>query len=101
MQHKQRKFISFIQRVLLNKYAFVLVLFFVYLIFFDNHNLIKRYTTRQEIKQLELEYQYYLQEIEENKAKINQLNNDSVYLEKFAREKYYMKKDNEDVFILK
>lgn len=101
MQHKQRIFFSFIKRVLLNKYSFVLVLFFVYLVFFDDHNLIKRFRTQQEIKQLELEYQYYLDEIEDNKAKIYQLNNDSVYLEKFAREKYYMKKDNEDVFILK
>jgi cell division protein FtsB len=73
----------------------------VYLIFFDDHNLIKRFNTKQEIKQLEQEYQYYLDEIEANKSKINQLNKDSVFLEKFAREKYYMKNDQEDVFILK
>ena len=97
----KRKILSFLQYVFLNKYFFVLFLFFVYLIFFDDHNLIKRYNTKQEIKQLEQEYQYYLDEIEANKSKINQLNKDSVFLEKFAREKYYMKNDKEDVFILK
>ncbi|MPN64860.1 hypothetical protein SDC9_212638 [bioreactor metagenome] len=76
-------------------------MFFVYLIFFDDHNLIKRFRTKQEIRQLEQEYKYYIDEIETDKAKINQLNNDSIFLEKFARERYYMKKDNEDVFILK
>jgi len=71
------------------------------LIFFDDHNLIKRFKTKQEIKQLEQEYLYYIDEIDVNKAEINHLKNDSVYLEKFAREKYFMKKDNEEVFILK
>lgn len=97
----KRKILNFLQYVFLNKYFFVLFLFFVYLIFFDDHNLIKRFNTKQEIKQLEQEYQYYLDEIEANKSKINQLNKDSVFLEKFAREKYYMKNDQEDVFILK
>lgn len=101
MQHKQRNFLNMLQLVFLNKYFFVLCLFFLYLTFFDDHNLIKRYKTEQEIKHLEQEYQHYSDEIEANKSQVLQLKNDSVYLEKFAREKYYMKKDKEDVFILK
>jgi cell division protein FtsB len=97
----QRRLTYYLQRFFLNKYFVVLLLFFVYLIFFDDHNLIKRFQTRHEIKQLEQEYQFYNNEIETNKTKIHQLKNDSVFLEKFAREKYYMKRNNEDVFIMK
>lgn len=78
-----------------------MLLFFAYLIFFDDHNLIKRFQTKQEIKQLEQEYEFYNNEIQTDKTKIHQLKKDSVFLEKFAREKYYMKRNNEDVFIMK
>ena len=101
MQHKKQNLLNLLQRIFVNKYSFVLFVFFAYLIFFDDHNLIKRFKTKQEIKQLEQECLYYIDEIDVNKAEINHLKNDSVYLEKFAREKYYMKKDNEEVFILK
>ena len=101
MQLKNRTFIKNIRHYLLNKYTFVLLIFFLYLTFFDDHNLIKRHKTAQEIKKLEQEYQYYSDEIKSNKDKIYRLNHDTTYLEKFAREKYYMKKDHEDVFILK
>lgn len=101
MQNKQRNFLSVIRDIFLNKYFFVLLLFFLYLIFFDDHNLIKRFKTNQEIQLLEVEYKYYINEIEVNKSKIHQLKSDSVFLEKFAREKYYMKNDKEDVFIMK
>lgn len=101
MQLKNRTFIKNIRHYLLNKYTFVLLIFFVYLTFFDDHNLIKRYKTSQEIKKLESEYQFYQDEIKKNKENIHKLRDDSVFLEKYAREKYYMKKNNEDVFILK
>ncbi|MDD2285872.1 MAG: septum formation initiator family protein [Paludibacter sp.] len=101
MQLKNRIFLKKVRHYLVNKYTFVLLIFFVYLTFFDDHNLIKRYKTTQEINKLEKEYQYYLGEIEANKNKIYKLNHDTVFLEKFAREKYYMKNDDEDVFILK
>lgn len=101
MQLKNRTFLKNIRHYLLNKYTFVLLIFFVYLTFFDDHNLIKRYKTSLEIKKLEIEYQFYQDEINKNKDYIRNIREDSVFLEKFAREKYYMKKDNEDVFILK
>ena len=101
MQHKRRSFLNIIQLVFLNKYFFVLCLFFLYLTFFDDHNLIKRYKTKQEIHQLEQEYQYYIDEIDANKTQITKLKTDSIFLEKYAREKYYMKKAKEEVFIMK
>jgi cell division protein FtsB len=76
-------------------------MFFLFLTFFDDHNLIKRYKNGQEIKKLEQEYQNYLNKIELDRDRIQKLNHDTVFLEKFAREKFYMKKDDEDVFIIK
>ena len=101
MEKKKNSFLEIVKTVLLNKYSFVLFIFLLYLIFFDDHNLIKRYQTKQEIKKLEQEYQYYLDKIHLDKEEIKKLKQDSIYLEKFAREKYYMKKNDEDVFIFK
>lgn len=54
---------------------------------------------RQEIKQLETELSMFREDIEANKQEVERLKNDSVYLEKVARENYLMKKDNEDIFL--
>ncbi len=101
MKSNSSSFLKIIRQLLINKYTFVLLVFFLYLTFFDDHNLIKKHKISQEIKQLEQEYRYYLDEIETNKGWIDNLNRDTVFLEKYAREKYYMKRANEDVFIFK
>ncbi len=91
---------SKIKPVLLNKYLLVLIVFVVFVTFFDNHNLIKRWKTNQNIKQLEKEVLFYQNEIETNKQKMEELQSDDDNLEKFAREQYLMKRENEDIFIL-
>ncbi len=55
----------------------------------------------KKIKELEKEYNYYSDEIKVNKQIINDLQTNDAYLEKFAREKYLMKKDNEEIFIIR
>ncbi|HZI54028.1 MAG TPA: hypothetical protein VFD56_10010, partial [Chitinophagaceae bacterium] len=55
---------------------------------------------RQELNKLEVDKGYYIHQIEENKESIFELMSDPANLEKFAREKYHMKKDNEDVFLI-
>lgn len=54
---------------------------------------------KQEIKSLETELTQYRQNIERSREEIKRLNTDTLYLEKVAREKYLMKRDNEDIFI--
>jgi cell division protein FtsB len=54
----------------------------------------------KKLRQLEKEKEYYLNKIKEDQQRIFELTSDSDDLEKFAREKYLMKKDNEDVFIV-
>ncbi|MDR0371526.1 MAG: septum formation initiator family protein [Prevotellaceae bacterium] len=87
--------------ILFNKYLLVLIVFGILITFFDKYSLIRRFKTGQNIKSLEKELRHYQNEIEVNKAKIEELQSSDENLEKFARETYLMKKENEEVFIVK
>ena len=78
----------------------ILSAFFIYMLFFDSFNLIDRAKNKQKIKQLEKEIEYYNNLIENDKQRIHELQSDDRNLEKFAREQFLMKKDNEDIFIV-
>lgn len=88
-------------KILLNKYLIVFLAYVVFVTFFDQHSLIQRWRTHQKITQMEKEYKFYLDEIKANKQKKFELQSSTQNLEKFAREHYYMKKENEDIFIIK
>lgn len=90
---------SVLLKILISKYTIVVAVFLVYLIFFDGHNLIRKYQMRQERDLLLQELEMYREEIKKNKDEINKLKTDSLYLEKVAREKYLMKKEDEDIFL--
>ncbi|MEO8147756.1 MAG: septum formation initiator family protein [Bacteroidia bacterium] len=83
-----------------NKYVIALTIFLVWLTFFDQNNFIVQYGYHKDLKSLEGERDYYLSEITKNQKELFELTSDSAHLEKFARENYYMKKDNEDIFVL-
>jgi len=88
-------------KILLNKYLVVFLAYTVFITFFDEHSLVHRWKTYQKINELEKEYNYYQDEIKSNKLKKFQLESSNDNLEKFAREHYFMKKENEDIFIIK
>ncbi len=77
-----------------------MIVFVVWMIFFDRNDLISQYSYRQELKKLEIDKEYYIKEIEENKKNTFELTSDPENLEKFARETYRMKKDDEDIFMV-
>ena len=83
-----------------NKYVLTAVIFVVWLLLFDQNNLMDRRKSSREYNQLLQEKEYYQKKIEEDKRRINELKTDNDNLEKFAREQYLMKKDNEDIFII-
>ncbi|MEE4115232.1 MAG: septum formation initiator family protein [Marinilabiliaceae bacterium] len=87
-------------RYLRNRYLIALIVFFVWILLFDNNNLIDRYHDLKNLRQLEQDKDYYTRRIEEDRRKLKELRTDSDNLEKFAREQYFMKKDNEDLFII-
>lgn len=83
-----------------NKYYISIIVFVVWIAFFDRNDFISQYTYNQKLKQLKRDKEYFLTEIEKDKKNLDELISNAQNLEKFAREKYLMKKDNEDIFIL-
>jgi cell division protein DivIC len=76
------------------------VVFLLWMLFIDNHHLISQVKLRSKLSDLEREKMYYEQKIDEVKLEREELMNDKELLERFAREKYFMKKDNEDLYII-
>jgi len=87
--------------ILRNKYLITFVAFGVWLIVFDQHNLIDRFKTRQYLNKLVQDTVHYHDKIIEDQDVIHQLQTNTENLEKFAREEYLMKAEDEDVFIIK
>lgn len=86
--------------LLKNKYTLSLIIFFGWVIFFDQNNLLQRTKIVNELHQLEKDKLYYINKIKADSQKLNELKTSEGNLEKFAREQYLMKKDNEDIFIV-
>ncbi|MDT7833419.1 septum formation initiator family protein [Flavobacteriaceae bacterium S356] len=85
-------------KILTNKYVLILIIFFVWMFFFDeNYYLNKEFD--KEIKDLENINAFYTNKTQKNNKEINSLK-DSSQLEKFAREQYLLKRKNEDVYII-
>lgn len=86
--------------ILRNKYFLVTVAFLIWLLFFDRNDLMSQYEYGTQLKKLEAEKEFYVAETKKVKKDLEALTTDLDMLEKFAREKYLMKKENEDVFII-
>lgn len=86
--------------VIKNKYVITSVIFLVWLLFFDRNDIFSQYSYRNQLKKLEADKAYYVKEIEKNKVDMQQLMSDPEHLEKYARERYLMKKDDEEIFLI-
>ncbi|PNE27996.1 septum formation initiator [Tannerella sp. oral taxon 808] len=84
----------------INAYV-VVVAFFLFITFIvGDSNLYKRYTYDEKIRSLEHEIDLYDKEIEMNTIKLNDIRVNREGLERYAREEFFMKRPNEDVFII-
>lgn len=83
-----------------NKYVITFLALLVWLVFFDKNDIVSQINMSKKLNQLMEEKQYYLTEIEKTKSDMKELMTNPRNLEKFAREKYLMKKDNEDIFVI-
>lgn len=81
-------------------YVLFAAFFVLWMAFFDGNNIYEQYLSNQKIKDLEQEKEFYTKGIETLKKDIKELSTSPELFEKFAREKYMMKKPNEDVYIL-
>ena len=82
-----------------NRYAVTVLAFAIWMMFFDQHNMINLIELRAELYQLQSDKAYYQEEIITIREDLEELLSDNNKLEKFAREKYFMKKPNEEIFI--
>jgi len=86
--------------IIRNKFIVTAVVFVIWMMFFDQYNLISRVTNNRKIAELEQQKEFYIAEIERSERLLLELKGDNKSLEKFAREQYLMKKKDEDIFIV-
>ncbi|HTD41821.1 MAG TPA: septum formation initiator family protein [Mucilaginibacter sp.] len=83
-----------------NKYLLVSAVFLVWMVFFDRNDLFSQWEYHQQVSKLQQERDFYQKETARVHQDLDELTSNKEKLEKFAREKYLMKKDNEDVFVI-
>jgi cell division protein FtsB len=89
-----------IQKIFLNKYTITICLFLVWMTFFDKTSFLVINELNGEISKYEDQLTYYKAEYEKNDTFYKKLMNNKSEKEKYARENYFMKKPNEEIFIL-
>ena len=95
-----KKFNKQIPAFLKNKYILVGGVLLIWVAFFDSHNLVKQSKLKEEIQDLKEKQKFYETEIQKDSIALHELTTNPKTQEKFAREKYLMKKDNEDVIVI-
>ena len=92
-----KKMIHFLSRY---KYWIIGIVFLIWMLFLDTNSYLINYRLQKELNELESQKEFYQTEIQNDKQLLEELENDTLAIERFAREKYYMKKKNEDIFII-
>ncbi len=94
------KYKNKIPSILRNKFVLVALGYFIYMMFFDSNDIPSQFKLRKHLKGLEKQHNYYAEKIKEVEKERQQLFSNIESMEKFAREKYWMKKENEDLYII-
>ncbi|MDR3328970.1 MAG: septum formation initiator family protein [Prevotellaceae bacterium] len=87
-------------RVVPPQYLVATLFFALWVGLFDRNSLMERITIARQIGKMEREAVYYHRQVDENQQRLNELKTDNENLEKFAREQYLMKRQDEDIFII-
>ena len=83
-----------------NKYVLTIAVFAIWMLFFDQNNIVDRIKMTNEIRQLEEDRKFYQEQIQKDSARLSELTTNKENLEKYAREQFLMKKPDEDVFVV-
>ena len=92
---RAKKWVAFVTNI----YVLILSAFLVWMIFFDTNSFLIQQELQSQIQVLESEKEYLIEEIKKDRAVLKSLSTDEA-IERFAREKYLLKKKNEEVFII-
>ena len=94
------KFLTRIPSWLRNKYLVAIAVFAAIMLFFDKNDVFVQMARGRQLRELEESKQYYTGQIASEREELEQLKSNPGVLEKYAREKYLMKRDNEDLYII-
>lgn len=94
------RFLVILRKIITNRYLLSLAGFSVWILFFDKNDFFTQRQRAAELEELNTKISYYKEQIEATRQELNALQNDPFTLEKYAREKYYMKRANEEVFVV-
>ena len=105
---KKNSFSKFVKRIrkgnipplLMNKYFLTVVTFFVWMLFFDRNDVVSQVKLRWHLHEVRNKQEYYSNMIKQVNEDKKELFTNQESLEKFAREHYMMKKDEEDLFVM-
>lgn len=93
---KTLKILSYLK----NKYIVAILVFLFLMFFYDRNDFFVQIQRKKELSSLEKSKTFYQTEIEKTQQELNNLENNPASLEKYARENLFMKRDNEEVFIV-
>ena len=95
------KLIRHIPPFIYNKYFLATTLFLVWMLFFDRNDVFTQLERKSELRQIEKSKAFFTQKIAEGKKFSRDMQSNAGAVEKFVREKYLMKRDNEDLFLIR
>ena len=95
------KFLPALFKVLRNKFLLATIFFVLWVLFFDHNSFFQNRQYRSELKTLTDNKKYYKEQIEKTKKEIELIKTAPLWTEKIAREKYLMKREGEDIFVIK
>lgn len=87
-------------RIITNKYLIAVAVFVVMMLFFDDNNLFVQLDRKRQLNELFTQKEYYEKQIDTTNRQLSELQKSPESVEKFVREHYMMKRDNEDVFVV-
>ncbi|MBF0596222.1 FtsB family cell division protein [Faecalibacter rhinopitheci] len=99
---KYSKFVPYVKwfGYFVNRYTVVSVCFIIWMIFFDQNSFITHQELDKQIRNLEMDEAYFRKNLENENEKLKMLIDNPAEIERIAREKFFLKKDNEDIFII-
>jgi cell division protein FtsB len=100
MQISPMKSLAHLPLWLRSKFFIAFAAFTVWMLFFDEKDVFTMRHHRQELYNLQQSKKYYTDQINRERIELENLKNNPAILEKYARENYYMKRDNEDLFLI-
>lgn len=95
-----KKLIAKIPKPLRNRYSIAVLVVLGWVLLFDQNDAWTTIKDRRELGRMEEQKEWYSEEIQRTKEQLNEISSNKELLEKFARERYLMKRDNEDIFVL-